>query len=133
MSQVVKVLVDSNFLMATAQFRIDVLRELGQLLGGIVEPVLVSPVEGELRSVASGSGAKRAREAAQALEIARRMRVEAVTLLPNESVDDVLVRVASERRWPVATNDRRLRRRLDEIGVPTIYLRQRTHLEAKGL
>jgi len=130
---VVRVLIDSNFLMAAIQFRIDLIQELEYLLGRRVEPVLISPVEEELRAMASGHEAKRSRDAAQALEVARRIRVEVAARLPNESVDDILVRIASERGWMVATNDRHLRKRLDAIAVPTIYLRQRTRLEAKGV
>lgn len=129
----VKVLVDSNFLMAAAQFHLDIIQELEGLLGRRVEPILISPVEEELKSLASGRETKKARDAILALEIAQKMRVEAVRRFPNESVDEVLVRLASEYGWAVATNDRHLRKRLDEIAVPTIYLRQRTRLEAKGL
>jgi rRNA-processing protein FCF1 len=130
---VVRVLIDSNFLIAAIHFRIDLIQELEYLLGRKVEPVLISPVEEELRRMASGHEAMRSRDAAQALEVALRMDVEVVARLPNESVDDVLVRIASERGWMVATNDRLLRKRLDAIAVPTIYLRQRTRLEAKGV
>jgi len=130
---VVKVLIDSNFLMAAVQFRVDIVQEFERLLGRRVEPILVSPVEEELRAMASGHEDKRSRDAAQALEIARKMEVEVVARLPEESVDDVLVRIASERGWAVATNDRLLRKRLDEISVSTIYLRQKTHLEVKGM
>jgi len=130
---VVRVLIDANFLMAAIHFRIDPIQELEYLLGRKVKPVLISLVEEELRAMASGREAKRSRDAAQALQIARRMEVEVVARLPNESVDDVLVRIASERGWMVATNDRLLRKRLDAIAVPTIYLRQRTRLEAKGV
>ena len=129
----VRVLIDANFLMAAIHFRIDPIQELEYLLGRKVKPVLISLVEEELRAMASGREAKRSRDAAQALQIARRMEVEVVARLPNESVDDVLVRIASERGWMVATNDRLLRKRLDAIAVPTIYLRQRTRLEAKGV
>jgi len=128
---VVRVLIDANFLMAVVQFRIDVIQELQHLLRGKVEPILISPVEEELRSMTSSHEAKR--DAARALEIARKMQVEVVERFPNESVDDVLVRVASERGWAVATNDRHLRKRLDAMAVPTIYLRQRSRLEAKGM
>lgn len=131
-SKMVKVLIDSNFLMTAIQFRIDIIRELGHLLGRRVEPILISPVEDELRSISSGIESKRSREAGQALKLAHMMRVETVTRSPNESVDETLTRVALERGWAVATNDRILRRKLGELAVPTIYLRKKAHLEVKG-
>jgi rRNA-processing protein FCF1 len=129
----VKVLADSNFLMAAIQFRVDIIHELERLLGGRTELVLISPVEEELKAIASGHQSKRSIEASRALDFALGIPVEAVPRLLRESVDDVIVRVSKERGWAVATNDRRLRKRLGELAVPTIYLRQRTHLEAKGI
>ncbi len=127
-----QILIDSNFLMAAIQFRIDIIRELGYLLGRRVEPILISPVEEELRSIASGIESKKSREAGQALKLARLMKVEIVTMSPNESVDETLIRIALERGWAVATNDRILRKKLSELSVPTIYLRKKAHLESKG-
>lgn len=122
---------DSNFLMAAVQFKIDIIHEMGHLFGRRVEPILISPVIDELRSIASGES-RRSREATQALEIARVINFEATGKFLNESVDDALIRVALERGFSVATNDGRLRKKLDKLGVPTVYLRQKTHLEAKG-
>lgn len=128
-----KVLVDSNFLMAAIQFRVDIIHELERLLGRRTDLVLISPIEEELKAIASEHQSIRSMGAARALDFALGMQVETVPRLFRESVDDVIIRISKERGWAVATNDRRLRRRLDELAVPTIYLRQRTHLEAKGI
>jgi len=130
---VVKVLVDTSFLMAAAQFRIDAVQQLERMLGGRVEPILLSAVQIELDAIASDRRAKRSREANLALELAKSFAVEQVSTRPGESVDDTLLRVALERGMTVATNDRRLRKRLDQAAVATIYLRHRSRIEAKGL
>jgi rRNA-processing protein FCF1 len=129
---VVKVLVDTSFLMAAAQFRIDAVQQLERMLGGRVEPILLSAVQIELDAIASDKRAKRSREANLALELAKSFVVEQVSTRPGESVDDTLLRVALERGMTVATNDRQLRKRLDQAAVATIYLRQRSRIEAKG-
>ncbi len=49
-----------------------------------------------------------------------------------ESVDDVILRVASENKLPVATNDSELRKKLRERGIPVIYLREKSKLEVEG-
>ena len=49
-----------------------------------------------------------------------------------ETNDDVIVRVATKWRCPVATNDRELRKRLRSIGIPVIFLRQRSRLDVEG-
>ena len=51
---------------------------------------------------------------------------------PNETKDDVIVRMAREWKCPVATNDQKLRKKLRDIGIPVIYLRQKNRLEVDG-
>jgi rRNA-processing protein FCF1 len=124
---------DTNFILAEFQFQIDILHKLTLLLKGNVEPVIISPVNDELRSMALDRESSRSRAAAKALETIRQIPVEEVNKEPNESVDDVIVRISSQKKWAVATNDGKLRKRLDALAVPTVYLRKRTHLEAKGI
>jgi rRNA-processing protein FCF1 len=45
----------------------------------------------------------------------------------------VIVNVAREWGAPVFTNDAELRRRLRDISVPVIYVRQKSRLEIDGL
>jgi rRNA-processing protein FCF1 len=130
---VVMIILDSNFVLAESQFQIDILRQLTLLLKGNVEPIIISPVIDELQSMTLKHESNRSRAAAKALDTIRSIQVEEVHRDPNESVDDVIVRISSQKKWAVATNDRKLRKRLDALAVPTVYLRQRTHLEAKGI
>jgi rRNA-processing protein FCF1 len=130
---VVMIILDSNFVLAESQFQIDILRQLTLLLKGNVEPIIISPVIDELQSMTLKHESNRSRAAAKALDTIRSIQVEEVHRDPNESVDDVIVRISSQKKWAVATNDRKLRKRLDSLAVPTVYLRQRTHLEAKGI
>jgi rRNA-processing protein FCF1 len=127
------IILDSNFVLAESQFQIDILHQLTLLLKGNVEPIVISPVIDELQSMTLKHESNRSRAAAKALDTIRRIPVEEVHRDPNESVDDVIVRISSQKKWAVATNDRKLRKRLDALAVPTVYLRQRTHLEAKGI
>jgi len=130
---VIKVILDSNFILAEFQFKIDILHQLALLLRGNVEPIIISPVNDELKSMMLERESIRSRAAAKALETIRQIPVREVHKDPNESVDDVIIRVSSQEKWAVATNDRILRKRLDALAVPTVYLRQRNHLEAKGI
>ena len=50
----------------------------------------------------------------------------------NETFDDVIVRISSEWKCIVATNDRNLKQKLREKGVPVIYMRQKKRLELEG-
>lgn len=46
--------------------------------------------------------------------------------------DSPIFNLAVNMKWPVVTNDRRLRNKLNERGVPVIFLRERGHLEISG-
>jgi len=119
---------DANFLFLPVQFHIDVFEAIEDLLCRRVEFVLPSPVYEE---VVRAAGRYRGPERLAA-ELARRCEVVEVERLPGESVDDLIVRLASEWRCPVATNDARLRKRLRQLGLPVIFLRGRGKLELEG-
>jgi rRNA-processing protein FCF1 len=52
--------------------------------------------------------------------------------IAGSSPDDAIFKVAREWKSPVFTNDRELRKRLRNINVPVIYVRQKSHLEIEG-
>jgi len=118
--------------MMPIQFHIDVFRELDELLNQKVETVIPFPVYEEIKRIACGKS-KLAKEAKLALKIAEKSEVLEVKLGPGESTDDLIVRLASELRCLVATNDRELRMRLRSLTVPVIYLRQKSRLAIEGL
>jgi rRNA-processing protein FCF1 len=128
----VKVIVDSNALFAPLQFKIDVFGELERLLNRHFELILLSPVRKELERFAAEGSPKTRRMAAFALKLAEKCRYVEVDSLA-EVVDDVIVETASNWRTPVFTNDAQLRKRLRDISVPVIYVRQKSRLEIDGM
>ena len=128
----VKVILDSNFLFIPSEFRVDIFEELESLLGQRVDPILLSPTYQEIRKIAEKGSPKMRQQASLALKLAEKCRIVQVERGFEEACDDVIVRVAKEWRSPVATNDGTLRRRLRNINVPVIYLRQKSRLEMEG-
>jgi len=128
----VRVILDSNFLFVPFQFGVDIFEELLNVLNRRYVPVILSPTYHELLTLARKGGPKLSRQAQLAIQLAEKCQILEVERRPGETPDDVIVRVAGERRWPVATNDRALRRRLRELGVPVIFLRQGRRLELEG-
>jgi len=128
----VRVLLDSNFLMLPTEFHIDVFEETQNLLGKKVEFVLIKPVYGELQRLSRRSS-KVGRQAAYALELAKRCKIMDVKMKRGESIDEAIARVAKETRTIVATTDLELKRMLRNINVPVIYLRERSRLEVEGI
>lgn len=127
-----KVVIDSNFLFVPSQFHLDIFEELASLLNQRFEPILLSSTQKELQGLTESNSPKMQRQALLALKLAEKCRVVRVEKGLRETYDDVIVRVAAEWKSPVATNDRQLRRRLRNLGVPVIFLRQTHRLELEG-
>jgi len=128
----IKVILDSNFLFVPQRFRIDIFKELLTLLNQRYEPVLLSSTQHELQKMAEKGPPKLRKEATMALKLAEKCRVIDVQKAEEETNDDIILRVATQWKCPVATNDRALRQRLRDISVPVIYLRQKSRLELEG-
>ena len=128
----VKVIFDSNFLFVPSQFQLDIFEELTNLLNQRFDPILLSPTQEELQKLAKEGSPKTRKQASLALRIAEKCRVVHIEKGLKETHDDVIVRVAAEWKCPVATNDRELRKRLRNLRVPVIFLRQRHRLELEG-
>jgi len=128
----IKVILDSNFLFLPLHFDIEIYEALSTLLNRRYEPIILSTNLEELEKLAKSSSLKISREAKLALKLAEKCKILRVKRKLNESNDDVIVRVAAEIRCPVATNDQALRKKLRNIKVPVIYLRQKSRLEMDG-
>jgi rRNA-processing protein FCF1 len=128
----VKVILDSNFLMIPFQFNIDIFQEIEYLLQKKVDFIVPSAVKTELTGISSRGG-EGAPEASLALQLASRCRVVEVTLEPQESVDDAIVKASQKLGAVVATTDIDLKKRLRDINVPVVYLREKSKLEVEGV
>lgn len=126
------VLLDSNFLFIPFRFRVDIFEELNRIIGGNVRCVVTTPILDELERIRSDAKPSFKKEIEFALGLVNRCELISDSLDTGETVDDSIVRVASEMRCMVATNDADLRRRLRKDGIPVIFLRQRNHLEIDG-
>jgi rRNA-processing protein FCF1 len=131
--EMLKVILDSNALFVPLQFRIDVFSELERLLNRNFELILLSPVKRELKALAEKGSPKMRKNACYALKLAERCKYVEVDDLASALTDDIIVRIAKEWSSPVFTNDRQLRKRLRDISVPVIYVRQKSHLEIDGM
>ncbi|MEM2104405.1 MAG: DNA-binding protein [Candidatus Bathyarchaeia archaeon] len=127
-----KVILDSNALFASLQFRIDIFTELKTVLNRSFEPVLLFQVKKELERIAAEKSPKKRREAAYALKMAEKCKLVKLDEEFAGSPDEAIVKAASEWRCPVFTNDKELRKRLRDISVPVIYVRQKSRLEIDG-
>lgn len=117
--------------MVPAQFGVDIFEGMSTLLNRKTEPILLTPTCRELQKIATSKHPKRRLEARLALKLAEKCRIVKAEPSADETVDDLIVRLAKKWGYMVATNDRELRKKLKKKMVPVIFLRQRTHLECE--
>jgi len=127
-----KVILDSNALFTPLQFKIDIFEELKTLLNRRFEPVLLSPVRQELERLSKESSPQMRKNAALALKLVEKCKVVVIDETGTDSVDDAITKVASRGRCAVFTNDRQLKKKLRDINVPVIYVRQKSRLTIDG-
>jgi len=127
------VILDSNFLLIPFEFKVDIFSELQNLLQRRVEFLLLKPIYEEMMRLRTEGNAKLRKRASSALELCRdKCRITELQSLNGETTDELLIRAAQNLRCLVATNDKDLRLRLREKGIPVVYLRQKSFLKIDG-
>jgi hypothetical protein len=127
-----KILLDSNAFFTPLQFKIDIFEELETLLNKRFEPVLLSPVRQELEKLSKDNSLQTRKNATFALKLAEKCEVVTIEGTGLDNVDDVIIKVARGGGCAVFTNDRQLRKKLRDINVPVIYVRQKSRLSIDG-
>jgi len=128
-----KIILDSNALFVPFQFKIDIFEELKRLFGKNFDLVLLLPVKRELEKLAQRGSPKMRKSASYALKLGEKCILFDINEKIPGSTDDAIVQMAHEWNCPVFTNDRELRKRLRNINVPVIYVRQKSRLEVDGM
>ena len=128
-----RVILDSNAFFVPFQLNIDIFYELEQLLEENLEFILLSPVKLELEGLAKKGSPKMRKNALYALKLANKCNYVEVDSSISVLADDIIVETAKKWKSPVFTNDRHLKKRLRNISVPVIYVRQKSRLEIDGM
>ena len=118
-----KILVDTNFLLLPAQFRIDIFRELRKH-GSLAT---LDACIRELERISKGRG-KSAMHARLALAVIKKKKIRIIKSKTRQSADTALLNHAKKYNYAVATNDRKLIKRLKNNGIKIIRLRQKKYL-----
>jgi rRNA-processing protein FCF1 len=127
------VIFDTNFLTVPAQFGVDVFSEAERVLERSIEFILLDSVVDEIKAKLERSGKTESRMFKVALDLTERCSiVEVDQSLRTAKVDDQLLNYARSVGGVLATNDRELRERAIEQGIPVLMLRGRKHLELNG-
>jgi rRNA-processing protein FCF1 len=125
-----KIILDSNSLFVPLQFKIDIFEQLRILLSQNFTPVILRPIQRELEKLAKEGSPQTRKNATYALKLAEKCKF--VEIGEKASPDDAILETAAKWNCPVFTNDRQLRKKLRDINVPVIYVRQKSRLEIDG-
>jgi rRNA-processing protein FCF1 len=126
------VILDSNAFFSSLKFKIDIFEEVRRLVNRNVEFVLLSPVKNELEILGSRNASKVSKQAIYALKLAEKCKFVPIEVTSG-GVDEAIVRVAKRWNSLVFTNDRLLKKKLRDISIPVIYVRQNSRLDIDGL
>ncbi len=119
-----KIVLDANFLMVPAQFKLDIFEEIRRIMNEPYDLITMSPVAGELQKIASGKS-KDAGTARVALEL---IKIHNVKVIDASGRADAAIMKICDRNTVVCTQDKRLQNALKKKGVRILAMRKKSHL-----
>jgi len=127
-----RVILDTNFLVLPLEERIDVLDQIRDLLGARPIPILLlESLEEALNKCVSSSPSER-RLFKSALNLLDNIAIESSGIIQGK-VDERILQFSIRRKAIVATNDKELRKRLRSLGVTVLYFREgKRRIEIEG-
>ena len=123
MNREVRVLLDTNTLILSIKYGLDVFTHTEETLLKKCKFYILNKTIEELEKIATKGKPLDKKAALKALElIKKKCTILEVNPLPGESVDDVIVRVVYEYKMIILTNDRDLRSRIRALGLPVGWI-----------
>lgn len=120
----IKVIVDSNILLQSARYGIDVKESIEEALTALCDICVPKAVVHELENKAKygkPSERKAAKRALEAISKSKAVVIEHENL-KNMKTDDIILTLALKEKCVLITNDRELRRKARRIGIPVGFL-----------
>ncbi len=117
-----------------SEIQINIISELDRLVKREYEVIALSGILKELQALLQNSKPKKRRKIEFALQFLQKQNIEVLNeeLLPNETIDEYILRIAKKTKFIVATNDAHLRKKLRDANNSVIYLRQKSYLAVDG-
>ena len=127
------IILDTNFITVPADFSVDIFSETETILERRLKFVLLQSVVREIEAKASQAKASHKKFRIAKAFFKRCNIVEVSESLSKLTVDDQLLEYTISVNGILATNDRELRRRAREKGVPVLFLRGKKRLVLEGI
>jgi rRNA-processing protein FCF1 len=128
------VIPDTNFLLVPGQFGVDIIGELHRILDVKFKIVVPNVVLDELNVIERKSRGRDLMAVRMAKKLVERFETVEIGHFGERPIDDQIFDFAvKNERVIVCTNDKGLKKRLRERGVPVVYLRSKKILELEGM
>ncbi|ADT84984.1 type II toxin-antitoxin system VapC family toxin [Thermococcus barophilus] len=125
---------DTNFLLIPGQFGVDIIGELNRILDVKFEIVVPNIVLDELNVIEGKAKGKDLMAVRMAKKLAERFKVVEIGKFGEKPTDEQIFEFAVKNsNIVVCTNDKLLKKKLRERGIPVVYLRQKKILELEGM
>lgn len=124
-----QIIIDTNFLLIPAQFRVDIFSEIDRLMHEPYELCILEGTIDELNKITEKQSGKDKKAAALALKLLASKKVKHLKTEKNLNIDKLIVEQAKNPDSIIATQDMALKRVLKRNNSHLIILRKKQHLE----
>lgn len=130
------IVLDANFLLSCLNFQVDILSELERIIPELHRLVVPYEVIEELEKLERTQKALAPGVSLANDFIEKHCEVIRLNHVGNKStirVDDIILALAKKLQAVVATNDKELRKKLRNAGIPSVFLRKRAYFAVDRL
>jgi len=124
-----KILLDTNFLMACGQFKVDIFSQIDGITNFKYKIYILDKIIEELKKIVEEQKGKHKDAAKVALTLIDIKHLEIIKTNSNKKTDDIIVDISSKNDFIVATQDKDLKRKLFNHNISVIILRNKKTLE----
>lgn len=120
-----KIILDTNFLMAVAQFKVDIFSEIKRICDFKYSIFILDKTIDELKKIIKLQKGKNKYAAKIALFLTKNKKIKKIKTNENLDVDRILLK---QKNAVIATQDIELKRKLKKNSIRTISIRQKKYL-----
>ena len=120
-----KIILDTNFLLIPAQFKVDIFSEIERICSFRYEICVIDKTLDELNKIIKEQKGKHKYSAKLALQLIKAKKLTIIKTNSKEYTDNILLEM---KDCVIATQDKELIKRLKKNSIKTITLRQKKYL-----
>ena len=127
-----KILLDTNFLLIPAQFRVDIFSEIERICNFNYKLHILDRTTEELDNIIEKQRGKSKDAAKLALKLIKSKKINIIKTKEKSATDTLIIKTAGKKEFIVATQDKFLKKQLKSENIALIVLRQKKRLLLEG-